>query len=194
MVTGYWFEAGVATTTNNYGQFKLTLAEDGTWFRGTWSYASVQGEPSSPPYANTWAEKRVNASRPDDSSCWWSATPAQPGGWHNAPAAPPSHTASQIATYEPLLALLYPGALTGTWQVTEGDPPAIFELCVNTRADYIVGSYNYTLDASVVQAYESGRCFLGGTLCTGLFFEDNGVFGVFMTYLVAPGEARDVWW
>ena len=84
--------------------------------------------------------------------------------------------------------------LSGVWQVTEGDPPATFDLCMGSSGSGITGSYSYSLDGSVVQAYESGSCFLGGALCTGLFFEDNGVFGVFMTYLVAPGEARDVWW
>lgn len=65
---------------------------------------------------------------------------------------------------------------------------------------WLRGSYEYVYtDGSIVPGYEEASCVAptvapGGVVCTGMWWEPESTFGVYMNILASPGVQHSTWW
>ena len=86
--------------------------------------------------------------------------------------------------------------MAGHWEIANSE--TAYDLCVDDGG-WLGGSYTYAYNSSTVPGYEHAKCRVptiaaGGAVCSGVWGEPDGLIGVFVLVLTAPGVVTDFWW
>jgi len=187
---GMWYEVGEGTgSMPSHGEFTWTLEQKrignttNVWFSGSWTYGSGDAAVA----GGSWLNRQVNDTRPSNKECFWSDVGS-------------ALSEASAATWSGLAP--WNERLSGRFKVTSGDPPAVFDLCISGQG-LSSGSYWWELGGSPVRSFQQGRCFGGGRLCSGKFFDQNQdgatSSGVWLTLRTSSAlsqhyQALDMWW